>query len=384
MIIRSHALAALLASALLLFGCAAAISPSPSPPGSPTAAAEQAKPAWQERWDKTVIEAKKEGSVVVYAIVGPSVRTELSQAFQKKYDIELQFIAGQPLEIANKLMAEKERGLRFADAINAGGGTLLSVLKPKGALAPLEPFLILPEVTNTKLWIGEQLFHDKDKTGVGFLTYYSRAIYRNSDIVKENDIASLGDLLNPRWKGKIVIDDPTVTSGGASWSAYLVRGWGLEQTKEYLRQLVKQEIVITREPRSNFEAVARGKYLLGIGARTDLMFEFWGMGAPIGYVKVKEMSKMTPGTGTISLPSQPAHPNAATLFLNWLLSREGQLVASKAWGTPSARVDVPREGFDPSFFPESDEKYFVQDEEDYLMQGKMLEINREIFAPLMR
>ncbi|MBI4332627.1 MAG: hypothetical protein HY673_15265 [Chloroflexi bacterium] len=106
-------------------------------------------------------EAKKDGRVAVYTIAGSSVRTVLSRAFQGKYGIELEFVAGPTAEIANKLITEQERGLRNADAVIAGGGTLLTVLKPKGALASLEPFLVLSEVTDTRLWLGEQLFHVK-------------------------------------------------------------------------------------------------------------------------------------------------------------------------------------------------------------------------------
>ncbi len=373
----------LLVLASLLAACSAAAPSAPSA-ASGNATGQSAKAGGQDRWDKAVSEGKKEGQVVIYTIAGPTVRELLTKSFLEKYGIEAQFVAGQTAEVANKLIIEHERGLKYADAVIVGGGTMLSVIKPKGAIGPLEPFLILPENTDPKLWFGGVLFHDKDKTGIGFLSYYTRPIFRNTDMVKAEDITSYADLLKPQWKGKIMMEDPTITGSTISWTAFMERAWGMDKVKDYLRQLVKQEPVLNRDPRLIYESVAKGKYPVGISARPDTMVEFRGMGAPVASVKVNELSKMTPSTGVISVASDPAHPNATTVFVNWLLSKEGQAVASKAWGLPTARTDMPSVAFDRSFFPEPDEKYFVQDEEDYLMQGTMLDVNKEIFSPLMR
>ncbi|MBI4333070.1 MAG: extracellular solute-binding protein, partial [Chloroflexi bacterium] len=280
---------------------------------------------------------------------------------------------------------EQERGLRIADAVIAGGGTLLTVLKPKGTLAPMEPFLILPEVTDTRLWLGEQLFHDKDKTGVGFMSSYMRYVIRNTDLVKPDEVTKYEDLLKPQFKKKIVMMDPTMTGATLSWSSGLARNRGIEQTKDFLRALVKQEPTLSRDVRFIYENVAKGKYSIGMEARPEAMAEFQSIGAPLAYAKINEISKLAPSNAVISLASQPAHPNAATVFVNWLLSKEGQTVASsKGWGAPSSRQDVPREGLSSWLFPGPDEKFFVQDEPDYMMQGEMRLVNNELFAPLRK
>ena len=82
------------------------------------------------------------------------------------------------------------------------------------------------------------------------------------------------------------------------------------------------------------------------------------------------------------MPAKPAHPNAAIIFLNWFLSREGQTLAVKAMGAGSARVDVSTEGINPIYIPKAGEKYNIENEETTRLRPQFQEGMKKLFADL--
>ncbi len=84
--------------------------------------------------------------------------------------------------------------------------------------------------------------------------------------------------------------------------------------------------------------------------------------------------------GGLAIPARPAHPNASTVLVNWLLSKEGQTAYVKGIRLPSARVDVSREGIDELFIAGPGDKITYGDEEFMLLQGKMTELTKAIFT----
>ncbi|MBI4333991.1 MAG: extracellular solute-binding protein [Chloroflexi bacterium] len=371
---------------LLVFiyaGCTSSSGPAPGAGPAEKAAAPAVKEeGWRVEWDRKVAAAKAEKEVLFYFIGGGDPRTELSQAFGKKFGIKVEFVTGTPLELAQKLANERNAGMYLADAINMGGGTLLTVVKPQGLLKPIEPELILPEVKDAKAWqIGRLPLIDKDGQVLGMLANYERYLARNTDLVKEGETNALEDLLNPKWKGKMTMLDPTMTGSGLSMSAFLGRVWGVDRALEFLRGLAKQEIVTTRDKRQQVEWVARGKYALAVAPTPDVLAEFKAAGAPIASVRLTDGGGLQTVGGALSVPAKPAHPNASTVFLNWLLSKEGQEAYVRGIRLPAARIDVTREGIDELFFAGPNDKVTYGDEEFFLLQGKMLPPIREIFAP---
>ncbi len=84
------------------------------------------------------------------------------------------------------------------------------------------------------------------------------------------------------------------------------------------------------------------------------------------------------------MPSRPPHPNARKLFVNWLLSKEGQEIFSHEVGLPSSRKDISRAGINAVFFTAPDEKFLMEDEDHYNLQNTMMETSKEIFGPLLK
>lgn len=343
------------------------------------AAAMGADAGWQTRWETTLAAAKKEGKLNFYGTITPPVRSALTKAFTAKYGLEIEFVIGSPAEVAQKYSTEYGVGQHNADLLNAGPTTLIS-LKPKGLTEPAEPFFILPEVKDANAWRGDGPFVDQDKQIIHLVATYIFYVLRNTEQVKEAEITSFRDLLQPKWKGKMVMNDPTVPGTGLSWVALLVKLWGEEETVKFLKQLAAQEPVLSRDRRQPVEWVARGKYPIAVAPNIDNVAQFLKIGSPVLPVKTKEGGALQTGGAALAMTKNPPHPNARVVFLNWLLSKEGMTVFSSAYGHPSARLDVPAQEVHPIFLAKPEDKVISESEEHYLLQIKMLPVVKGIFA----
>ena len=345
-----------------------------------------ASSSWKLEWDKAVEAAQKEGEVVIYSTPSSDVIRDLANAFEKRYGIKVKWLNGRGEELAQRIQSEKTAGIRGVDVIMSGGTTTQTVMKPLGILGRLDTLLILPEVTDPNAWVTGQLpFLDKDRTGMALLATFQRYVLRNTNLVQANEITTYNDLLNPKWKGKITVNDPRVAGTASAFFTMLALDlWGVEKMKEFMREFVKQEPAVTRDRRLQAEWVARGKYSLSVATNLENAIEFINLGSPVAFCKVKEGGKVGPGAGGLAVPDRPAHPNASKVFINWLLSKEGQAVFVKTYGSPGVRKDAPREGIPPQMYPDPDEKVILDNEDSILFRHEITKISKEIFAPLLK
>ncbi|MBI4332125.1 MAG: ABC transporter substrate-binding protein [Chloroflexi bacterium] len=259
-------------------------------------------------------------------------------------------------------------------------------MKPLGILGSIEPLLVLPEVTDPKAWITDTVpFMDKDRTGFSMIASFQRFVLINTDLVSQGEITSYKDILNSRWKGKMVYFDPTITGSGNAFIRFLATDvWGLEGTKDFMRQLAKQDPAFTREKRLSAEWVARAKHPVGIAPDRGVVIDLMRAGAPIVFVKAAEGGITGTSGGGLGVVARMANPNATKLFVNWLLSREGHASFIRVYGQPGTRKDAPREGIPKEMFPEPGEKVFMEREESILFQDEMMKAAKEIFGSLLK
>jgi len=127
-------------------------------------ASAQDKPGWQQRWEKVQKAANKEGKVVVLGPSGAAIRKGLTQGFMKAFpDITIEYTGGRSSRFVPKVKAERDAGIFSMDVFITGASTYRR-LKGTGALDPVKPALILPEVTNPKNWRNKRLnFEDVDE-----------------------------------------------------------------------------------------------------------------------------------------------------------------------------------------------------------------------------
>jgi len=306
----------------------------------PGAGAGQAsKAAWQAEWDKAVEAAKKEGKVVVSVPASAELRKGLEEGFKRRFGIEVESVAARGAAVVRKIVEEARAGVRYFDIHIGGSESVVTGLLPEGILEPVEPWLILPEVKDPKQWWGGHIWVDNAKRYVyGFQAYQTVTLWYNSDLMKAEEVLSFDDLLNPKLKGKIGFLDPRTPGSGASMWSYLREIKG----EEFLKKLVAQKLVLSRDQRLLAENLAKGKINLVVGVTYYSLLPFFKAGLPVKPLSStpREGLYVSGGSGHLTIIKNPPNPNAAKLFVNWLLSKEGQEIFSKSLGQATRRLDV--------------------------------------------
>ena len=312
--------------------------------------AAEPRPAWQSEWDKTVKAAEEEGALVIY--MTQAFEPVFRDTFQKKYPrIKVSMATGRGPELSQRVMSER-RAEKFAvDLYISGNISPLTVFHRAKILEPIKPLLLLPEVVDTSAWYEGKHHYDDPENRYIFVfegTPRSGEITYNTKLVNPSEIKSYWDLLNPKWKGKIVSVDPLVS--GPISAAHIFFYKQPDLGAEFLRRLhADTDIAIVRSNEQMLDWLSAGKFAFGIGARdvdTAMM-----QGLPLMQFlpgALKEGSSVTAYNGTLSYFNRAPHPNAAKVAINWLLSREGQtawLDANQKTGGlyDSLREDISKE-----------------------------------------
>jgi iron(III) transport system substrate-binding protein len=298
--------------------------------------------------------AKQEGELVIF--LGRAGSRQLLDAFpqfEQKYGVKITPVIGSGNESADKVLAERDTGLYTGDLWMGGLTTLNTRLLPKGVLDPIESQLVLPEVKDQSVWYkGKHWFGDPDqKYTFLFGAGPSPLLSYNTDKVKEEDLTSFAQLLEPQWKGKMVSRDPTAAGTGGNTAFFY---FNPQLGQDYLRKLyTQQDVTIIADARQAAEALALGKYSIYLVPSGTDVTEMSDQGLPVKDLlkPLKEGARIAAGgTGSISVFNKAAHPNAAKLFINWWLSKEGQIVAQTANPVDqSLRTDIPIDMVTPEY-----------------------------------
>ena len=303
------------------------------------AAAQSPKPARQGEWDKTVEAAKREGKVVVSVPASAELRKKLEEGFEKKFPgVDLELLSARGSSNINRILEESRAGLHYFDAHIGGTNSMVTGLLQARVLDSLGPSMILPEVKDPKNWWGGHIWADKSQRYIYmFQAYLTETVWYNSQVVKAEEVASYDDLLRPKWKGKIALLDPRTPGSGDSTWAFL---WAIKG-EDYLKKLAQQNLMIGRNQRQLAEALAKGKAALSVGLSYYVFQPFVQAGLPVKSLSApKEGNYASSGSGNLGILVDAPHPNATILYVNWLLSQEGQEVFSKAMGQATRRLDV--------------------------------------------
>ena len=337
---------------------------------------------WQAEWEKTRLAAKAEGKVVIYTTAGPEIRTAFTKAVKEKHGIDLEFVTGKGIELVTKVLNERRAGLFLGDVYISGGTSTLVSLVPQGVMDVITAEFVLPEVGDASKWYGGELpYVDVERRLLGFRGSVFWSFTTNTTLVKKDELVSYKDVLKPAFKGKIAMGDPTIEGASNTFvtlaSAYLMG-------PDYIKELVKQEPFISRDERLLTEWVARGKYSVLIGTKPDPIAEFLKAGASLLPIIPKEGSMIEPGSGTVSVINKRPHPNATKVFINWLLSKDGQTVYAEAAGIESAREDVSKAHLGAGLVREPGKKYIFGGDEFRKTAEKTLQQTKEDFQSLLK
>lgn len=317
----------------------------------PTARAQTADQ--QKAWEHTVAAARKEGKVIVVGSPHPEMRNEIIPRFTARFGIPVDFIAGKSGENVERVRIERTSGIFAADVFMVGASTALNVLYADKMIDPLLPLLRLPEVTDGAKWkTGAPPFIDPEKRYIlRLFSTIDTLVFINTDQVKPSELHSVDDLLNPKWKGKISTEDPTLDSGSGGNKA---ANFYLQLGPEFVHRLyVEQKPAISRNRRQFADWLARGTYPICLTCRVDDTRPLKQAGFKIMtiYELAGLRSRVNSTPFTLTVADKAAHPNAAQVFVNWLASKEALEIYARGDDAATLRTDVDESFLDPAAIP---------------------------------
>ena len=292
----------------------------------------------QAEWDKILEAAKKEGKVVASIPPTPELRKLMEIAFTRRYGIATEFVPARGGAVVQRLVSEAKAGVQYFDLHIGGTESVITAMLPENILDAIDPYLILPEVRDPKQWWGGHIYIDNAKRYIyNFVAYQTVSLWSDPNQYKPSEFKSFDDLLSPKLQGKIGISDPRTPGSGSSMWSYMhyIKG------EEYLRKLVGQKLFITRDLRLLAENLARGKIAVTSGIGYSEFQPFIKADLPVAPLPVpKEGVYVSGGYGHLTILKNNPHPNATKVFVNWLLSRDGQEVFGRGMGVGSRRLEV--------------------------------------------
>jgi iron(III) transport system substrate-binding protein len=272
--------------------------------------------AWKDK-------AEAEGKIVFYTTANTSDAKAIGDGFKKIYPkIDIQFDRTSDSQLMEKILTEVRAGKSLWD-VAATTGFYGYLLKKRGLLAAYDS----PE---------RKYFRDgfKDPQGFWTSTYTTYAVfgYNTRLVSKANIPRSHEDLLKPAWKGQIGLEGRAY-----EWFTATISGMGREKGLGYMRTLAKQQPDLRIGRTLLAQLVAAGEFN---GTLTAYMHNFDTLkagGAPVDWLPLApSFANLHP----IGISAKAPHPNAARLFVDYVLSQKGQEVVRALRRIPD-RIDTP-------------------------------------------
>jgi iron(III) transport system substrate-binding protein len=279
---------------------------------------------FQASGSEAVLEAaRKEGKLVVYTSMTVDQAQKLNNAFSAKYPfIQIGMFRAVGERLLTKIMTEAQTGRYEFDVVQSAE-TQAYFLKKKNLLGKYLP----AEAKH----LHKGFF---DSEGYWSAVYMMpNVIGYNTRMVKRNEVPRLDvDLLNPKWKGKIGMDHTK-----PEWFAWKVKRMGEEKGMAYMKKLGAQELRLYAGLTIITNLLAAGEFPLVLNTYVHNAEDAKRKGAPVDWVAQEPVfTKFQP----IGVGARAAHPNAAKLFVDFMLSEDGQKIIA-SFGRVPTRIGVP-------------------------------------------
>lgn len=276
--------------------------------------------------DKTLELAKKEARVNFYTSMAASESKLLADAFQVKYPfLRVDITRLSSDKLLQRILTENRAGTNLFDAVT--NSTMEVHLLHKGGLLAR---YASPEA--------RAFFADSKDPAGHWADMYSnlRVITYNTRLVSKERIPKrYEDLLDPAWKGQIGFPE-----GQYAWYATMLGVMGEENGKKFMQALGRQNLQYRNAPVLITQFVAAGEFNLGLVYENQVL-RFKTQGAPLGLAPLPFVTKnMHP----LALAAAAPHPNAGKLFIDFVLSKEGQLLIRNL-GRVVSRSDIQQDEF---------------------------------------
>ncbi|MBI4525991.1 MAG: extracellular solute-binding protein [Deltaproteobacteria bacterium] len=268
--------------------------------------------------------AKKEGEVVLYASMNLSEANAMISRFEQRYPfVKVRLNRTGSEKLLTKVLAESAAKKSFADVIQTVEFSMY-VLARKGVLGRYSPV--------------ENVLYPKEYKEDGFWTtvyYHPYVLAYNTQLVPAAILPkTYQDLLDPQWKGQMMIEGTK-----AEWFAGMLQIMGKEKGLKFMKDLSKQKPVSRVGHELLAQLVAAGEGLFDINIPSSSVDRAKARGAPIDWTALGPAPTILVGIG---MSSRAPHPHAARLYLDFVLSKEGQSII-RSFGRLVARSDLAQE-----------------------------------------
>jgi iron(III) transport system substrate-binding protein len=296
---------------------------------------------------RLVEQGKKEGGkLIVYGSLESFTVEPIAEAFQKKTGIAVEYWRASATKVMDRALSETRAGKPLFDVMLNNSGAM-HVLKKEGMFIPYSSpatAAFPKEITDPQLG---PIYRN---TPIGI-------VYNTSAIKPADAPKSLEDLLNPKYKGKFVMPDPTQHTTTLQWIASLYKIMGKEKAEKFTRDLGATKPLLVESLAPAAERVSTAETPLGISL-VRYVVTFSEKGAPVDYVRLGKMLSLGQ---YIALSGKASRPNSGKAFIDFFLGDESMRMLAKQGEF------VNRKGIYPSL-PDADKIQAVE-MDDFDAQG---------------
>jgi iron(III) transport system substrate-binding protein len=282
-----------------------------------------------DRESRLLENARKEGSVVLYTSLAPTESGPLGQAFEKKTGVKVEIWRAISEKVVQRALTEA-RAKRFAfDVIETNGPEMEIMAREKLFSEFHSPHLAdLPAsaIPAHRQWVPDRVNF--------FVVAFNTGKVKREEIPK-----SYTGFTDPKWKGRIGIE-----ATDAEWMATLIKKWGEPAGMAYFRKLAEMKPDVRKGHILLAELIAAGEIPVGLTVYNSNAESLKRRGAPIDWLPVEPVVGRPQG---IALGRNAPHPHAALLFVDFVLSPEGQELLNSMGRVPvSTKVKTDLNRFD--------------------------------------
>ena len=262
-----------------------------------------------ERQQRLLEGAKSEGEAVIYANMDVAAMKPLIDGFIKRYPgNKAASVHFSGASIITRIDSEQRAGKPFSDVVLSGQLGVLALIEKKVAARYRSP----------EREFFREGFKDKEGLWTAYMTNVMATAYNTRQVKKEETPRTLDDLLKPHWKGKLTMDSQSYV-----WFGTILQYLGEEAGLRFMKRLNEQNLSHQRGRRLMTQLVAAGEFDMAVETNLNSVLTLSKQGAPLWFAPIQPFF-LSPSLAFLS--ANAPHPYTGALFLDYLLSDEGQRI----------------------------------------------------------
>jgi iron(III) transport system substrate-binding protein len=259
--------------------------------------------------------AKREGGkVVIYGSLEAPIVDAVTQAFQKKTGLSAQYWRAAAMSVMNRAMSEQRAGNPLYDVV-LNNRDPLYIMHTEGMIAKYDS----PTAKKYSKEEVDPILGPVTRLGIVGVVY-------NKNLIRpDNAPKTLEDLVNPKYRGLLVMADPTLNVTTIQWLSSLHKIMGKEKAEKFIVDLAAMKPTLVESMLPAGERVSTGEMPIAI-TFVKFVYSYGLQGAPLDYVRLE---RMLGDTHFSVLSSKAPHPNAGKAFIDYYLDDESMKILAQ-------------------------------------------------------